>query len=518
MTEAWLPADHGSDPERLRPRVSRGLAWTVIDLWGSQAINLAAFVILTRLLLPDQFGLVALAAVFVAFAQLVVDQGLGDALIQRAKVTRSHIDTAFWAAMATGALLTVAGVTLAAPIAALLDEPELAPILQVMSLTFVLAAMSSIQIALLRRELAFKRLAVRALVAAAAGGLVSVPMALAGAGAWALVGQQVTSAIVSVVTLWRVSPWRPRFHASRAEFRELFGFGANVVGSDALNFLGRNADNMLIGVFLGTTALGFYAVGYRILEVTQRILVNVARRIAFPAFARLQHDRDRMRRAYFRLTRATSAVILPGYVGLALVAPELTTTLFGARWAESGPVAAMLFLIGPVLTVQAFSGSLLNAAGHPEVVFRFRLITSVTNIVGFAIAVSYGILAVAAAYVVRGYLLLPLILVWMRRYADIPIADYLRQMHGTAAATFLMAAAVLGIKLAASSVAPGLLLVLEIVGGSVVYLAALWIVQRAVIHEVVEVVRDAASGLRGRRASASVAASTESASVGLDDA
>jgi hypothetical protein len=91
-------------------------------------------------------------------------------------------------------------------------------------------------------------------------------------------------------------------------------------------------------------------------------------------------------------------------------------------------------------------------------------------------------------------------------------------MHGTAAATFLMAAAVLGIKLAASSVAPGLLLVFEIVGGSVVYLAALWIVQRAVIHEVVEVVRDAASGLRGPRASASVAASTESASVGLDDA
>ena len=122
----------------------------------------------------------------------------------------------------------------------------------------------------------------------------------------------------------------------------------------------------------------------------QTILINVARKIAFPAFSRLQHDPDRMVRAYLRLTRVASAVILPGYIGLALVATELTVVIFGPQWRSSGQVAAILFLIGPVLTIQAFSDSMLNAAGHPEIVLGFRFITAVTSVIGFVLAVQFG--------------------------------------------------------------------------------------------------------------------------------
>jgi O-antigen/teichoic acid export membrane protein len=519
VREPWLPAEHGSETGPLERHVARGLTWTIANAWGIQALNLVVFVILARLLVPADFGLVALAVVFVAFAQLLVDQGLGDALVQRREVTRSHIDTAFWVSVTTGCVLTVLGIGLAIPIAAVLREPELRPILQVLSLTFVLAALSSIQIALLRREFAFRSLAVRGLVAAAGGGMVGVALAYSGHGAWALVGQLVAAAALSVITLWWVSPWRPGFQASRRDFRELFGFGINVVGSDVLGFLSRNVDNLLIAVFLGTTPLGIYAVGYRILETSQKLLINIARKLTFPAFSRLQEDPDRMKRAYFRVTRAGGAVIMPGYVALALVAPELTIVLFGERWAASGWVAAVLFLIGPVLSMQAFSGALLNAAGHPEVVFRFRLITTVVNVAGFLAAVSFGVVAVAAAFVIRGYLLLPLNLRWMQIYGGIPVREYLGQLRGVALATSAMVAVVIITKYAlVGRVTLDVLLIAEVAAGASSFLAALWLVDRDLVGELLQVGRQAVPGRnRGARREANLTDADSGGAMQIED-
>ena len=497
MSDQWLPSEHGSERGALQGRVARGLTWTLIDTWGSQLLGLFVFVVLANRLLPDDFGLVALAAVFVAFAQLLVDQGLGDALIQRQVVTRSQIDTAFWVAVVTGVLLTVVGFVLAGPIANFLREPRLEQILQALSLTFILAAFTSIQVALLRREMRFKSLALRKLAAVAAGGIVGIAMAFSGYGAWALVGQQLASAAISVAMLWTVSPWRPGVHVSRADFRSLFSFGVHVVGGDILSFLSRNVDNLLIGAYLGLTPLGFYAVGYRILDTSQQLLVNFARRLAFPIFARLQNDPNRLRRAYARFTGAISVVILPGYIGLALVAQEAIEVLFGTRWAASGPVAAVLFLIGPVLTVQLVAGSLMNGVGHPEITFRIRLVTTVVNVAGFFIAVSFfrDIVAVAGAFVVRGYLVMPLVLLWVQRYGHIPLRDQLSHVRSPLLATAAMAAVVIVVKFALLGRVPSAgLLIAELLAGATTFIVALVLIDRALVREVTSVGLQAVPG------------------------
>jgi PST family polysaccharide transporter len=497
LSEPWLPADHGSEKGPLQRKVARGLTWTLIDTWGSQLLGLVVFILLARLLTPVDFGLVALASVFVAFAQLLVDQGLGDALIQRKSLTRAQIDTAFWAAVATGALLTLLSIALAGPIATLLGEPSLEPIIQALSLTFIAVALNSIQMGLLRREMKFRSLAVRKLLAVGIGGIVGIGMAVANYGAWALVGQQLAAAVVSVVALWTVSPWRPGFHFSRADFGSLFSFGIHVVAGDLLNFASRNVDRLLIGAFLGTGPLGFYAVAYRILDTSQVMLVNAARKLAFPVFSRLQHDRDRMRRAYSRVTRALSVVILPGYIGLALVAQEAIVVVFGAEWAQSGPVAAILFLIGPVLTVQLFSGALLNAVGHPDVTFRIRLITAIVNVAGFVIAVAVfqEITAVAAAFVIRGYMLMPLIMWWLKVYAGIPFSTHLGELRSPALATIVMSVAVLAVKVALTGIVGSLvLLIAEVVTGIVVFTLAILVIDRPLLTEVVTLVAQSAPG------------------------
>jgi O-antigen/teichoic acid export membrane protein len=482
--QAWeLSRARGEQP--LQRRVARGLTWTIVDIWGRQALNLIVFVILANLLLPVDFGLVALAAVFVGFAQLFVDQGLGDALVQRRVLTRSHIDTAFWAALVTGGLLTLVGLAAAGPIATVLRAPDLAPLLAVLSLSFILAAFSTIQMDLLRRELAFKSLAMRSIAAATVGGIVGIgAAAVFHLGAWALVAQQLASAVASIVTLWWVVPWRPSRRFSGEHFRELFGFGIHVVGSDLVAFLGRNSDKLFVGLFIGTVQLGFYAVAYRLQDTTQALLINIARKIAFPALASLQHDRDRLERAYFRGSRVSAALIMPAYLGLALVAPELMVVVFGRQWAEAGPVGAVLFLIGPAFTLQSFSHVLFMAVGRPDVGFRFRFLAMVANVIGFLVAVPFGIVAVAAAWVVSSYLLLPLNLHWQQRYGGMSIRGYVVQLRGLAAATALMVAGVAATRFGlAGSLGQAGLLAAQVIAGVVVYLVALRLLDRPLLAD-----------------------------------
>jgi O-antigen/teichoic acid export membrane protein len=501
-TDQWLPAAHGSDEGSLESRVTRGISWTFLDQWGRQLLNLVVFIVIARLVEAEDIGLVALATVFVAFAQIFVDAGMADALVQRKVLTRAHIDTAFWTSLGTGLVLAAAGIALAIPIGILTGEPRVTPILQVLSLSFVLYGLSTVQMALLRRELALRSLALRAMLAVGGGSLVGVSLALLGFGAWALVGQQLSIATLSVLTLWRVSPWRPGRQFSTAHFRELFSFGVNIVGGSILTFFSRRTDNLLIGVFINATQLGFYAVAYRILDSAQALLSGVAGRVAFPAFSQLQHEPERLRNAFLRVSRITSALVMPGFLGLALVAPELIVVVFGRRWEESGPVAAVLFLIGIVWSFSNWIGAAINGAGHPEVTFRFRLISTVVNVIGFFIAavLFQSIVAVAIAFVLRGYLLLPLHVHWLRRYVGVPVRSLVGQLRGVMLASLATAVAVLAVKFTiATDVHPAVLLGTETIAGGLVYLVTFWLVDRRLLTEMVSVARQAVPERSGRR-------------------
>lgn len=511
----WVPTDHGTDQGGMRRRVAKGLAWTLVDNWGAQLLGLAILLVLLRLLHVEDVGLVALAAAIVGVAQLFVDQGFGDALIQRPSLTRGHIDTAFWTAVITGSLLTAVGFLVATPLATLVGEPRLGPLIQVLSVSFVLTALSSVQMALLRREMAFKSLAARRLIAIGGGGVVGIAMAFLGYGAWALVGQQLAQAALSVVTLWAVSPWRPGRQVSWADFRSLFGFGLNIVAGDLLFYLGRNLDSVLIGTFLGPIALGVYAVGFRFLEASTAMLVTAARKLGFPTFARLQHDRERLRRAYARMSRAMAAITLPGYVGLALVAEAAITLLAGEQWRGSGAVATVLILTGPAQAVQAYSGAVLNAVGHPEVTLRYRLLTAVLNVAGFLVAVLVfrSVIAVAAAYALRAYVMAPIVLHWLQTYADIPFRENLFRLRRIAVATALMALAVLAVQAALpASVGPVAALVIEILVGVAVYGGAMLVLERDLLVDLWHFALQALPGRMRRRMPGSRPASIEAGS------
>jgi len=430
----------------LRQKAVKGFVWSAIQSWGRQAIALIVFSILARLVAPEAFGLIALAQVFLAFTQVFLDQGFTEAIVQRHDIEPEHLDTAFWINLVIGLLLTVFGIAGAGLVADLFNQPQLTPIIRWLSPSFLIFALSAVQEAIFTRNLAFKALAVRSLIAVVAGGLVGVAMAFRGYGVWSLVGQQLVNGLVQVLVLWWASDWRPGFKVSARHFRELFSFGINLVGVRILDFINSRADDFLIGYFLGPVALGYYSTAYRLFMIVIQLLTNVTNQVATPAFSRLQQEPERLRQAFYTVTQLTSFISFPAFLGLAALAPELIRVLFGEQWFQSIPVMQILAFLGVFASLYYFNASVMIAMGKPFWKVMLSFINGVANAVAFAIVVRWGIVAVAAACVIRFYLLAPFELWAVQKLIHIKYTTYFRQCIAPLIGSLVMVGTIMVIK------------------------------------------------------------------------
>ncbi|NJL81596.1 MAG: lipopolysaccharide biosynthesis protein, partial [Richelia sp. SM2_1_7] len=339
--------------------------------------------------------------------------------------------------------ISVAG---AGIIANLFKEPQLIPIIRWLSLSFLFAALNSVQSAILSRQLAFKTLSLRTLVATVAGGLVGVVMAFLGFGVWSLVGQQIANGFAGVIVLWSTTDWRPSFKFSKKHFQELFSFGINVVGINALNFLNRRSDDLLIGYFLGSVALGYYTVAYRILLMVNQLMVGTIQKTAMPVFSRLQSEPERLRQAFYSAIGLTTLIAFPIFLGLSTLAPELVVVMFGEEWKPSIPVMQILNLIGLLYAGFNYNNPMIMALGKPGLGLGLSSMQAIGNVIGFAIAVRWGIVAVAAAYVIRAYLTAPVTLWIVNKLIPINFRTYLSQYAAPLVASLIMVATIFGAK------------------------------------------------------------------------
>jgi PST family polysaccharide transporter len=430
----------------LRKKAAQGVLWSVIQRWGREGISFLVLAVLSRLLAPEAFGLVAMAFVFTDFAHVFMDQGFTAAIVQRDGLEKAHLDTAFWISVSTGFVFTLGGIAGSELIAALFHEPQLGPVVRWLSPIFLLYALSSTQMAILQRELAFKSLALRSLAAKTVGGIVGVALAFQGFGVWSLVAQRLAGGAVGVVVLWRASDWRPGFKVSLSHYNELFRFGIAVVGNNLLKTFTRRADHFVIGYFLGPTLLGFYTVGYRLLWVIMRVVTGIINAVAFPAFSRLQGDPERMRRAFYKVTQYTSLLSFPVFLGVAVLAPEVVPAVFGEKWAASVPVLQVLAFTGVLESVSVFNGTVMRASGRPAWQFGITLLTAMCSLIGYVIAVRWGIVAVAASFVIVSYLLAPISYVAVRRLIQIDLRTYAGQFALPGVASLLMVLGILALK------------------------------------------------------------------------
>ncbi|MBC1241941.1 MOP flippase family protein [Nostoc sp. 2RC] len=478
------------DSSNLRQKAVKGVFWSALDSWGRQIVSLGVFLILARLLGPETFGLIALSTIFLNFLQVFLDQGLSQAIVQRQDIEKEHLDTAFWTNLGVSGLAAILSIACAGLIANLFKEPQITPIIRCLSLGFIISAFSSVQEATFQRKLAFKSLAIRSLIAVVIGGIVGVTMAFMGFGVWSLVGQQLTNSFVQVLVLWSVSDWRPGLRFSQKHFKELFSFGVNVMGMNLFNFLNRRSDDFLIGYFLGSVALGYYSVAYRLLLILTQLLTSIIVKVSLPTFSRLQQEPERLRNALYKAIQMTSLITFPGFLATVILAPEIVTVIFGQKWSPSIPVMQVLNLIGILYAYFYFNGSVIMAVGKPSWKLGLDFIQAVSNVIAFAIAVRWGIIAVAAAYVIRGYLMAPLNVWVVWKLIHIDIWTYLRQGAVPLAGTIIMLMSIFSVKyFLINLISPPVILAISIAVGIIVYVLSIFLIAPKLFWQVVNISR-----------------------------
>jgi PST family polysaccharide transporter len=411
----------------LKQEAVKGVVWSAAQKWGVRVITFLVTLILARLLSPDSFGLVAYAAVFFTFVGIFVDAGFSDAIVQFASLDREHLDTAFWISVISGTLLAFGSFVASNWIAVLFHEPRLGPIIRWLSPSFILSSLNSIQAALLRRNLEFRSLTIRSFISTLASGIVAVIMAFIGYGVWSLVAKSLVAGTVSVITLWQVSKWRPSLRFSWRHFKELFSFGVNIVGGDFVDFLSTNADNFLIGYYLGSVSLGYYSLAYNLLITLTDLLVTVPNVVSFPIFSRIQNDIERLKSAFYEVTQLQSLIAFPVFLGLFAVAPEAARVLYGEKWLASIPIIQILMISGITRSATYFYSSIFRASGKPSWRFGIYTLTAVLNVAGFLLVVRIGIAAVAMSYVVVSYALMPLYFFLIQKLVRITLKSHLIQ-------------------------------------------------------------------------------------------
>jgi PST family polysaccharide transporter len=463
----------------------RSAIWVMAESWLVRVVSLVSFFVLAHLLTPKDFGLVALATVYFTFASFFVDQGFSTSLVQREELEDSHLDAVFWAQFVLGIVLAALSFFLAEPIASLLGDRALTPVLQALCVVPIISGLTLVQQAQLRRGLRFRGLAARRVLSTTAGAAIAIVLAAQGFGVWSLVAQTVGAALVSLVVFWRVSAWRPSLSFSFRHLRELTRFGAAVFAHDVISSTAMRIDRLLMGRFAGVGALGVYSVARRLDTITGEVLVVGLQKIVVPVFARVQNDRLALLRGLFRAHRLIAFVVLPAFAGLALTAPKLVPLLLGSKWLDTIPVVQAAVLPSVVAALGFFLGSIITAIGRAGLRLAISFVHALVATTLVLIALRWGPAAVALAMGFAALFAYILTIIALRRLIGLNVVAYHVQAWPAMAGTAVMAAAILWTNSYFSKLEPWMALVLNIVVGTLTYVAVTLILARDQWREMV---------------------------------
>jgi len=387
---------------------TRGIFWSLVQNWGAKLFTFVLFVILARFLTPTDYGLAAAAASVLLLIGLVAEFGFGDAIVQRRDLRPEDVNLPFFFSVGVATSLALIAALMAGTIESWLGVPGLGPIITVACAIAPVTAISAFQEMHYRRQLAFRQLALRVLVANLVAGPVAIILAYLGAGVWSLIAQTYLSTIVGLIWLWGRPRWWPGLRLEWKSFVELARFGASVVSLRLLDFAAtRLVEIIIIGRF-GIAVFGLYAVGSRLYQVLMQLLQSALNDVSLTVLSRIASERERMGGIYLRAIMIAAYLAAPVFVLAAALAPEICGLLFGRHWAGVDAIARPLLLLGAVQSVQYLNGAYLSARGRPSVVLRVALVKYGTMIAGMLLVPTAGVVELVTLFALLQLVATPL--------------------------------------------------------------------------------------------------------------
>jgi O-antigen/teichoic acid export membrane protein len=438
MTE---PINSDLSSNDLKQRALSGVSWSAVSLLLRQAVQIGISMVLARLLVPSDFGLIGMVLVFTGFAQYLNELGFGTALIQRPHIEERHCSSIFWLNLMLGMIITITLFIGAPFLAQFFNEPILVSLTRFISINFLIMPLILVQNALAKRRLDFRLLGIIDVLSILISGLSAIVLAFAGLGVWSLAWQVLIASAVMAAGWWLVSRGHPHFTFDRAALAELWGFSSHMFGTNTLNYWVRNGDNLLVGKFLGETSLGLYTRAYSILLLPLGQVSTVVGRVLFPVLSKMQDNKPLVKRTYLRSIALIGCIFFPLTLGLFATADRFVLLLWGPKWTDVIPVFRIFCLAGTVQVIMITAAWIYQSQGRADWLFRWTLLSGVLSLIGIAIGVMLGsVEAVAAMYsLVSCVILLYPTFAIPGKLIEMTFTDVMRSVAGVLGCAIVMA-------------------------------------------------------------------------------
>lgn len=447
------PRHPALDTERFRQdlgrRAVRGTRIVVIAQVLRSVVQAGALLLLARLLVPGDFGLIAMVTVVTGLVAKLRDAGLSAATIQREDITHAQVNTLFWFNAALGLGLGLLVAALAPAMVAFFRQPDLLWVTVAIALVFPLGGLQVQHEALLRRQMRFKAVAVVELVSVAAGVITALALAWSGAGYWALVAQMLVAAAVSCALATALSGWRPGRPAWGAGVGSLISFGGSLTLASIINYFGSTVDDLLLGRTQGDRVLGLYAKAYEVLMLPLTQVNRPVRTVTFPALSRAVASPETYRAAFVGVTEFLSIVVGAMVAFMIVFGDGMITFVLGAQWVEAGRIFMLLGIGGFLLPLWNLSGLVFITQGRAREHLIFHACDLVLKVSSVVIGLQWGVEGVAIAVGVRYYVAVPLLFHMLGRSGPIGAGDLYRLLVLPFAFDLALLGALYGLRMAA---------------------------------------------------------------------
>jgi len=412
----------------LKEKTISGLVWTFAEQFATKGIGFIVSIVLARILLPEEFGLIAMIMVFIGIGNSLVDSGMTQSLIRTIKPDQRDYSTVFFINIFASLLVYVIIYISAPAIARFYDQEILSSIVRVYALIIIIQSFVTVQITRMTKEMNFRIQMIIQVPSIIVGGIVGIALALLGWGVWSLVYMALARTLVSTIQYWFYTGWRPDFIIDRGRLRHHFNFGYKLTLSGILNTVFVNAYNVIIGKFFSAAQVGFYTRADQLQKFPVNIMSGALNKVTYPMFAEIQNDNDKLRNAYQRLMQQVLFWITPALTIGVIAAVPLFRFVLTEKWLPAVPYFRILCVIGLLYPIQAYNLNILKIKGRSDLFLKLEIIKKVLITVGIILALPFGIFGLLYMQVILSFSAYGINSYYSGKFIDYPALRQLRDI------------------------------------------------------------------------------------------
>ncbi len=479
------------DNSDLKRRTAHNAAWSTISMSIRVLLTILSMPVLARLLSPEDFGVAALATLVTEVVVLFGEFGLQSALIQRKKVYRLDLNTAFWSEFGLSILLAAFLVVTAEYFAIFFNQAVLDQVLYVTAVGIVLTSLTVVHRTVLARTMNFKVLSIIEITSSISRTSCAIMLAFIGYGFWSLVIAALIGFIVTAVMRFYYFPWIPTLRFSSARFKRMFSYGKHIFADNLLNYFSSNMDLIVIGKRLGTEALGYYQIAFTIPDLVRKNTQQVLTRVLFPSYSRVQDEPERLKKGFFSTISSVALITFPALFGLAAIAPTFIPFYFGEQWSSIIIPVQLLCIAASARTIMAMCGPLIHARGRPDLTMKMSAVRIPFLFLVLTIGSYWGIYGVALSVMIFFMLWMLIFLYISTRIINAKFTESISHLFAPALASLMMALVVWNIQNYLLENDFGLLfiLTLSVFLGVIIYSFSSYIMFKKALYEFLDIVK-----------------------------